>query len=142
MPDILGWVIFRGSKHTNLLPLDLPSLTVRGLAPKFSKRTILTGLVLFPYRVFSHVLNGYIIRQQQGQGGFTKDGFWDNHKRADAQGKKRVKRDPKETVKGRRRVKPMPSGGTLLEPKRIQSFFQVPLVHRKGETGYEGSACS
>jgi len=32
MPDILGWVIFRGSKHTNLLTLDLPSLTVRGLA--------------------------------------------------------------------------------------------------------------
>jgi hypothetical protein len=45
MPDILGWVALCRSKHTHLLQLDLLSLTAKGLAPKFSKRTILTGLI-------------------------------------------------------------------------------------------------
>jgi hypothetical protein len=47
MPDIIGWVAIRGSKQANLLPLDHLSLTVKGSAPKFSKRTILAGLDLF-----------------------------------------------------------------------------------------------
>jgi hypothetical protein len=47
MPGIIGWATLRGIKHTNLVQLDLPILTVRGVAPKFSKRTILAGLVYF-----------------------------------------------------------------------------------------------
>ena len=30
MPGVIGWAILRRSKHTNLLPLDHQSLTVRG----------------------------------------------------------------------------------------------------------------
>ena len=43
----IGWVTFRGSKHTNLLQLDRLSSALNGSAPKFSKRTILAGLVSF-----------------------------------------------------------------------------------------------
>jgi hypothetical protein len=41
--------------------LDDPSLTVKGAAPKFSKRTILTGPELFfeGILIFSHLLKGY-----------------------------------------------------------------------------------
>jgi len=72
IPGTLGWATLRRSKHSNLLQLDRPSLTLKGSAlpsptylrppkrglrvggsgfaqagPKFSKRTILAGLVLF-----------------------------------------------------------------------------------------------
>ena len=47
MPGVTGWVTFRGSRHTNSLPLDCSSLFLKGSAPKFSKRTILAGLDLF-----------------------------------------------------------------------------------------------
>ena len=47
MPGIIGWATLRRSKQTNLLQMDHPSLTVKGLAPKLSKRTILTGLGSF-----------------------------------------------------------------------------------------------
>jgi hypothetical protein len=46
-PGVIGWATFRGSKHMNLVQLDGLSLTVNGSAPKFSKRTILAGLVSF-----------------------------------------------------------------------------------------------
>jgi len=55
MPGIIGWATLRGSRHTNLLQLNLPNLTVKGSSPKFSKRTILTDLLLFlPEFQFSH----------------------------------------------------------------------------------------
>jgi hypothetical protein len=44
MPGIIGWVTLRRSKPTHLQQLDRQSLTSSGSAPKFSKRTILTGL--------------------------------------------------------------------------------------------------
>jgi hypothetical protein len=61
MPGIISWATFRGSKHATLLLLDDPSLTVKGAAPKFSKRTILTGPELFfeGILIFSHLLKGY-----------------------------------------------------------------------------------
>jgi hypothetical protein len=61
MPGIIGLATFRGSKHATLLLLDHLNLAVRGPAPKFSKRTILTGLELFfeGILIFSHLLKGY-----------------------------------------------------------------------------------
>jgi hypothetical protein len=58
MPGIIGWATFCGSKHGTLFLLDHPSLTVEGAAPKFSKRTILTGQELFFERIliFSDLL--------------------------------------------------------------------------------------
>jgi hypothetical protein len=47
MPGIIGWATPRRSKHLILLQWDSPSLIVKGSAPKFSKRTILTGPGLF-----------------------------------------------------------------------------------------------
>jgi hypothetical protein len=47
MPDVTGCITYPGNKHTNLLPEGCPNLAVKGSAPKFSKRTILAGLVSF-----------------------------------------------------------------------------------------------
>jgi hypothetical protein len=47
MPDVTGWITFRGNQHTDLLPLDHLNLNAKGSAPKFSKRTILAALVSF-----------------------------------------------------------------------------------------------
>ena len=73
MPSIIGWATLRGSKHANLLQLDLWSLTVRGLAPKFSKRTILAGLILFPcrarfFRTFSLKDGKMVAAEPRGHG--------------------------------------------------------------------------
>jgi hypothetical protein len=61
MPGIIGWATFRGSKHATLLLLDHLNLAIKGPAPKFSKRTILTGPELFfeGILIFSHLLKGY-----------------------------------------------------------------------------------
>jgi hypothetical protein len=47
MPDIIGWVTVPGSDKTVSMLLNRLGLTVKGAAPKFSKRTIPAGLVLF-----------------------------------------------------------------------------------------------
>jgi len=53
----------RRRKQTDLLQLGRTSLTLKGLAPKFSKRTILTGPgsfvvgFLFFHTFFSNVVN-------------------------------------------------------------------------------------
>jgi len=47
MPGIIDWVTVRGSKQTILLQMDRLSSNAKGAAPKFSKRTILPGLVPF-----------------------------------------------------------------------------------------------
>jgi hypothetical protein len=38
MPGIIGWATLRRSKQTNLLQMDHPSLTVKGLARPSPKR--------------------------------------------------------------------------------------------------------
>jgi len=47
MPGIIIGVTFVETEHAKLLQADRRGLTVIGSAPKFSKRTILTGLDLF-----------------------------------------------------------------------------------------------
>ena len=47
MPGVTGWTAFRGSEHVTLWLLDHLSLRVKGSAPEFSKRTILTGRSYF-----------------------------------------------------------------------------------------------
>ena len=57
MPLVIGETIFLGGKPSDLFPLDHLSLTLKDSAPKFSKRVILTGRVLFLF--FSQLLKGY-----------------------------------------------------------------------------------
>ncbi len=54
MPVVISEATFLGSKPAELFPLDRLSLTLKDSAPKFSKRVILTGQVLF--LIFSQVL--------------------------------------------------------------------------------------
>ncbi len=57
MPAIMIMVTFLGNKHAKLLQTNLCGFTVIGSAPKFSKRTILTGPNLFFVGIsdFSHL---------------------------------------------------------------------------------------
>jgi hypothetical protein len=61
MPDAMDSATRRGSSPATLLPLRYPSLTEKGSAPKFSKRTILAGRELSPVGIlfFSHLPSGY-----------------------------------------------------------------------------------
>ena len=45
LPDFIDWAILGGSKRSNLLPWDRLSFAISGSAPKFSKKTILAGLI-------------------------------------------------------------------------------------------------